>query len=92
MAGLLKYFKCTQKNYMLDTSTLPDPDGPLGRDIPSSSQIPRCIKCNRKHQAKDHMSAIYFADISTKVFYQKNSGRKGHNCNTVLQYSKTLQV
>ena len=33
MAGLLKYFKHTRKK----DSTLPDPDGPLSRDIPSSS-------------------------------------------------------
>ena len=33
MAGLLKYFKRTQKK----DSTLPDPDGPLSRDIPFSS-------------------------------------------------------
>ena len=38
MAGLLKYFK-RKKNYMLDTSALPDPDGPLSRDNPSLSQI-----------------------------------------------------
>ena len=37
MAGLLKYFKHTQKKDKLDTGTLPDPDGPLSRDIPSSS-------------------------------------------------------
>ena len=37
MAGLLKYFKRfdTQKKEKLDT--LPDPDGPLSKDIPSSS-------------------------------------------------------
>ena len=38
MAGLLKYFKrrCdTQKKEKLDT--LPDPHGPLSKDIPSSS-------------------------------------------------------
>ena len=33
MAGLLKYFKLAQKK----DNTLPDPDGPLSRDIPSSS-------------------------------------------------------
>ena len=36
MAGLLKYFKHTQKKDMLDTNTLPHPDGLLSRDIPSS--------------------------------------------------------
>ena len=33
MAGFLKYFKRAQEK----DSTLPDPDGPLGRGIPSSS-------------------------------------------------------
>ena len=42
MAGLLKYFKREVKRHYdktdgLDTGTLPDPDGPLSRDIPSST-------------------------------------------------------
>ena len=36
MEGLLIYFKHTQKKDKLDTGTLPDPDGQLSRDIPSS--------------------------------------------------------
>ena len=35
--GLLNYFKCTQKKDRLDTNALPDPDGPLSRDISCSS-------------------------------------------------------
>ena len=43
--GLLNYFKCTQKKDKLDTSTLPDPGGPLaGIFLPLLlSQIPMCI-------------------------------------------------
>ena len=38
MAGLLKYFKCRcDKGDKLNTGILPDPEGPLSRDIPSSS-------------------------------------------------------
>ena len=37
MAGLLKYFKCRCDMQKKDAGTLPDPDGPLSRDIPSSS-------------------------------------------------------
>ena len=37
MTRLLKYFKHLQKKDSVDTSTLPDPDGPLNRDVPSSS-------------------------------------------------------
>ena len=43
--GLLNYFKCTQKKDKLDTSTLPDPGGPLAEIfLPLLlSQIPMCI-------------------------------------------------
>ena len=37
MAGLLKYFHHTQGKDKLDTGTLPDPDGPLSKDVSSSS-------------------------------------------------------
>ena len=37
MAGLLKYFKRRCDMQKKDAGTLPDPDGPLSRDIPSSS-------------------------------------------------------
>ena len=37
MAGLLKYFKRRCDMQKKDAGTLPDPDGPLSKDIPSSS-------------------------------------------------------
>ena len=37
MAGLLKYFKRRCDMQKKDAGTLPDPDGLLSRDIPSSS-------------------------------------------------------
>ena len=75
MAGLLKYFKHTQKKYKLDTSTFPDPGGPLSRDILHSSvgitntQLPICPKCIMKHQIKEIMRAMYFANTSIKFFW-----------------------
>ena len=37
MAGLLKYFNHRCDMQKKDAGILPDPDGPLGKDIPSSS-------------------------------------------------------
>ena len=35
MAGLLKYFNCRCDMQKKDAGTLPDPDGPLSKEIPS---------------------------------------------------------
>ena len=94
--GLLNYFKHTQKKDRLDTNTLLDPDGPLSRDISSSS-----IRITNPHVCqvsatgrikwKEILRAIYFINTSTKVFYWKKSSKKCCNyCTMLCYYSKTF--
>ena len=62
LAGLLKYFKRRCDMQKKDAGTLPDPDGPLSRDIPSSSigiANTHVHKCNRKHQVTDYEGHIF---------------------------------
>ena len=82
MAGLLKYFKREVKHRCDKTDGLdtPDPDGPLSRDIPSST-IGIMNTCVRQVQQLREASSErpsrgpynYFANTSTKVFYWKKS-------------------
>ena len=62
MAGLIKCFKHIQKKDKLDTSTLPDTDGPLSRDISSSSIGPCAPSATGNIKRKEITRAIYFAN------------------------------
>ena len=85
MAGLLKYFKRAHKK----DSTLPDPDGPLSRDIPSSSigiTNTRVRQVQQEASSERRSRGPYILLTPAQVFCRKKSGKKRHNCNTVLLF------
>ena len=92
MAGSLKYFKWAQKKDKLDAVTLPDPDGPLSRDIPFSSIG---ITNTHNHQVQQEGSSKrlqgpYILLIPTQKFSVEKRAAKNSVTAMLDNYSKTF--
>ena len=92
MAGLLKYFKCTQKKDKLDTRTLPDPDGPLSRDIPSSPSgitNTRIRQVQQEASSKRRSRGPYISLAPAQKFSNGKRAAENGITTTLHYYSKT---
>ena len=87
-AGLLKYFNHTQKK----DGTLPDPDSPLSRDIPSSSVwINNTHLCQVQQEASNKRSGGPYSllTLAQKFSIGKRTAENGVTA-TLHYYSKIL--